>query len=986
MVTGFAGTAHSAGDFVLPLPAHTFSDIEEAIKEACSARILVLGGRLAEDGKVELTANRGAEELEFRVWAPGRPVAPTVSLFVEDEEWDCDCPSREDCCEHVVAALRFAMSSDASAAVKAAAQGPRLHYELVPRRTGLVVERSWRSPEGESRPISEPLSRFRKGAQGAFSPRECDLKIEQLLVATDGQILPLETLPSLFGWLSDAESVSYADGEVEVSREPMGPRASLRMDGEAYELTILGPDDEARVIADGVVQIGRRIHALTHLRLVGARLEHTPRTRRFEGEEIVELLTELLPQLRRGTRLDLGGVVLPKVVDECPVEGQVEVVVHGDRLQLGGRIVYGPEGKTWARIEGDRLVHVEGPLPRRRAQAEARVRNRLQTRFGISIGEHRMLRGEEAAEMAEKLGAYSGRVVGREKLNAFGQPMRARMIRDGDSLTIDFQAGDVSVDAQRVIEAWRDGDDGVALLGGGWAPLPREFLETQGERLVDFLAARGAQGKFAAHALGVVAPLCEALESALPPSFEKLRPLAEGFKGIPASELPEDLRAELRPYQRIGVDWLRFLSGASLGAMLCDDMGLGKTIQALTAIETPALVVCPTSLLHNWRLEAECFRPGLKVRVHHGSKREIGEVGEDEVIVTSYGLLRLDLEKLKAPKWRSLVLDEAQNIKNPDSKVARAAFELEADFKMTLSGTPVENRLEELWSQAHFTNPGLLGGLSEFKDRYARPIAAGNAGAAQRLRAKIGPFLLRRLKRDVAPELPQRTEVTVHCILDDEERALYEALRGDIRQQVESMLQEGKGVLSALEALLRLRQAACHQALVPGQQATDSAKLRRLRADLEMAVASGHRALVFSQWTSFLDLVEPTLQEIDVDYLRLDGSSKDRQALVDAFQAPDGPPVMLISLKAGGTGLNLTAADHVYFLDPWWNPAVEAQAADRAHRIGQDRPVIIHRLVAADTVDERILALQERKRALADAVVAEGGGRITRDELMELLA
>jgi SNF2 family DNA or RNA helicase len=200
------------------------------------------------------------------------------------------------------------------------------------------------------------------------------------------------------------------------------------------------------------------------------------------------------------------------------------------------------------------------------------------------------------------------------------------------------------------------------------------------------------------------------------------------------------------------------------------------------------------------------------------------------------------------------------------------------------------------------------------------------------------------------------------------------------------MLAEGKGVLSALEALLRLRQAACHRALVPGQQAGDSAKLRRLRADLEMAVAAGHRALVFSQWTSFLDLVSPALTDMGIEHLRLDGSTRDRQGLVDAFQDPKGPPVMLLSLMAGGTGLNLTAADHVYFLDPWWNPAVEAQAADRAHRIGQERPVIVHRLVARDTVDERILALQERKRALAEAVVAEGGGSLTRDDLLELLA
>ena len=970
----------------MPLPKSAFSDLESAVKDACPPRVWVLGGRLADEGKVELTVNRGRDELEFRVWAPGRPVAPTVSLFVGDEEWDCDCPSRSECCEHVVAALRFVTSPAASPAAEEASAGPRLHYELRPRRGGLVLERSWQRADGSQKPVDEPLSRFRKGVQGSYSPRESDLKIEQLLVATEGKILPLETLPSLFEWLADSESVSYGEEEVAVSAEALGPRAKLRKEGEAFVLTIEAPAGEPQVIADGVVKLGKRIHALTHLRLVGARLEHTPRVRRFEGEDVVELLTELLPQLRKGTQLDLGELELPRIVDDCPVEAQVEVRVQGDRLQLAGAIIYGPADDPWARIELDRLVHLQGPLPRRRPQAETRAQARLRSRFDIEIGEIRQYRGDEAAQMAERLRRYDGPIRGRRQLERFGRALELRIQREGDRLDLDFTAGEASVEAERVLDAWRAGESGIALKGGGWAALPRELLAEHGERLVDFLMARGSRGELPTHAVGTVAPLLEAMEMPLPPRFESLRALIGDFRGIPRAEAPEDLQATLRPYQQSGVDWLRFLSGAGLGAMLCDDMGLGKTLQALTALETPALVVAPTSLLHNWRLEAERFRPGLKVRVHHGPNRQLGTPDPDEIVVTSYGVMRLDIDELAAQRWSTLVLDEAQTIKNPDSQVARAAFELQADFRMTLSGTPVENRLDELWSQAHLTNPGLLGGRNDFKERYARPIAAGHAGLAEQLRNKIGPFLLRRLKADVAPELPPRTEITVHCMLDEEERALYEALRGDVRAQVEGMLADGKGVLSALEALLRLRQAACHRALVPGQNAADSAKLRRLRADLDMAVAAGHRALVFSQWTSLLDLVSPALREMGIEHLRLDGSTRDRQGLVDAFQDPQGPPVMLLSLMAGGTGLNLTAADHVYFLDPWWNPAVEAQAADRAHRIGQDRPVIVHRLVARDTVDERILALQERKRALAESVVAEGGGALTREDLLELLA
>ena len=336
-----------------------------------------------------------------------------------------------------------------------------------------------------------------------------------------------------------------------------------------------------------------------------------------------------------------------------------------------------------------------------------------------------------------------------------------------------------------------------------------------------------------------------------------------------------------------------------------------------------------------------------------------------------------------------MVLDEAQTIKNPDSQVARAAFALPGDFRLALTGTPVENRLEELWSQLHFAAPGLLGGRSDFDQRYARPIAAGEPGVAGRLRARIRPFVLRRLKSEVAKELPPRTDVVLRCTLGDAERKVYDAVRAATREEIVARLDAGGSgsVMKALEALLRLRQAACHPALVPGQDGGESAKLALLMETLEEALEEGHKALVFSQWTSLLDLVEPELEARGVAFTRLDGSTRDRGGVVASFQADDGPPVMLVSLKAGGTGLNLTAADHVFLLDPWWNPAVEDQAADRAHRIGQDRPVLVHRLVAEDTVDERILALQAQKREIAEAALgeAEAAAGLTRADLLALL-
>jgi SNF2 family DNA or RNA helicase len=427
--------------------------------------------------------------------------------------------------------------------------------------------------------------------------------------------------------------------------------------------------------------------------------------------------------------------------------------------------------------------------------------------------------------------------------------------------------------------------------------------------------------------------------------------------------------------------------------VLADDMGLGKTIQALAVLQPrkQTLVVAPTSVLFNWHAELTKFRPDLRVATYHGSRRTLDP--KADVVLTSYPLLRNDVELLTEPKWDVVILDESQTIKNPDSQVARAAYKLKASWRITLSGTPIENRLDELWSQLHFTNPGLLGGRADFQDRWAAPIVAGDDQAAARLRERIRPFVLRRLKRDVARELPPRTDAVMYVELDEAERVVYDTIRAATQREIVAMLEAGGGVMAALEALLRLRQAACHTALLPqnlrsGAAAASSSKLTRLLDALEDAVADGHRALVFSQWTSLLDLIEPHLNAANIGFVRLDGTTTDRGSVVGKFQDEAGPPVMLLSLKAGGTGLNLTAADHVFLVDPWWNPAVEDQAADRAHRIGQDKPVMVYRMVARDTVEERILVLQEKKRGLADAALSDAGRAtaITRDDLLALLA
>jgi SNF2 family DNA or RNA helicase len=567
--------------------------------------------------------------------------------------------------------------------------------------------------------------------------------------------------------------------------------------------------------------------------------------------------------------------------------------------------------------------------------------------------------------------------------------LEATISLDGARLEVEISGGGRVASVGAALRAWQAGVDLVPLTGGGWGRVPMSWFDKHGERLADLLASRNDDHKVPLYALPDLAKLCEDLDEPPPPELDRMRPLLDTFVGIP--EAVSLVTGELRPYQQKGVDWLAFCRDAGLGCVLADDMGLGKTIQALAVAKGHTLVVSPTSVLFNWVAEIKRFRPDLTIATYHGSRRSIDHTAD--LVLTTYPLLRNDIDILAAETWDAVILDESQTIKNPDSQVARAAYRLKAKWKLTMSGTPIENRLDELWSQLHFTNPGLLGGRADFQERWAEPIMQGDNSAAARLRERIKPFVLRRLKREVAKELPPRTDAVMYVELDETERATYDAIRAATQREVVAMLEAGGGVMQALEALLRLRQAACHTALLPmnlrtGAPPSGSTKMTRLLDALEDAVADGHRALIFSQWTSLLDLIEPHLEAANIKYTRLDGSTTDRGAVVTEFQDEAGPPVMLLSLKAGGTGLNLTAADHVFLIDPWWNPAVEDQAADRAHRIGQDKPVMVYRMVARDTVEERILELQDRKRHLADAALSDAGRAtaITRDDLLALLA
>lgn len=462
--------------------------------------------------------------------------------------------------------------------------------------------------------------------------------------------------------------------------------------------------------------------------------------------------------------------------------------------------------------------------------------------------------------------------------------------------------------------------------------------------------------------------------------------------GIPACEAPPNFGAALRPYQSQGVAWLQFLRSAGLGGVLADDMGLGKTVQALAHLaleqaagrtDLPSLVICPTSLVANWLAEATRFAPALRTLVLHGPARaaRFGAIVGHDLVITTYPLLARDHAVLAAQDWHIVALDEAQTIKNPGATTSKLARTLRARQRLCLSGTPLENHLGELWSLFDFLAPGFLGNRKQFGKRYRTPIEkAGNSERQTMLVQRIAPFLLRRTKEEVASDLPPKTEITETVEMEDGQSAMYEAIRLAMHAKVRAAIAKrgmaGSGII-ILEALLRLRQVCCDPRLLKsataGAAKAKSAKLDRLLELLPQMLDEGRRVLLFSQFTSMLALIEAELAREGIPYVLLTGDTKDRAGPIGRFQA-GAVPLFLISLKAGGVGLNLTAADTVIHYDPWWNPAVENQATDRAHRIGQDKPVFVHRLITAGTIEAKMEVLKQRKQALADGILGASAG------------
>ena len=564
--------------------------------------------------------------------------------------------------------------------------------------------------------------------------------------------------------------------------------------------------------------------------------------------------------------------------------------------------------------------------------------------------------------------------------------------------SIDF--GTSAAEMPDILLAARKGEHYVRLGDGSIGILPQEWLERFG-----YFAKLGElqDGKVRFQrnqALLLDAMLAAQEHVNIDQTFLHIRQELQSFEGIRAAEQPGGFSGTLRDYQREGLGWMNFLARFGLGGCLADDMGVGKTAQVLARLELrrteghgPSLAVVPRSLIFNWKQEATRFTPALRVLDHTGSDRSVQEFEKHDLVLTTYGTLRRDIEAMREVQFDYAILDEAQAVRNAATDAAKAVRLLKARHRLALTGTPVENRLNDLWSIFEFLNPGMLGSGRAF-DALAASTRADTESESRAVLGKVlRPFILRRTKHQVARELPEKTEQTIYCELEREQRKLYNEIRDHYRASLlrgknDDELRQSK--IQVLEALLRLRQAACHPGLIDNRRSGEpSAKLESLLASLTELAAEGNKALVFSQFTSLLSIVRNRLDQGKIPYEYLDGRTRNRQTCVERFQNDPGCPLFLISLKAGGLGLNLTAAEYVFLLDPWWNPAVEQQAIDRAHRIGQTKPVVAYRLIAKDTVEEKVQELQKMKRDLVKALIGDENrliAELRRDDLELLLS
>ncbi len=845
---------------------------------------------------------------------------------------------------------------------------------------GDTIEGAIEDMDGTRRSCS--ITPEQKGSRISFAERECSCGERACRHLAATALAALAKFPEL----RKPEPKSMIDTIIPARDRPPGPpppqriRATGRRPRPAAILTPAPTD----VPEEGATVLERTLVPVLHLRRVHGPDEHNrPR--------MIDVLT---------LDFDYGGVRVDGA-DENPFvrvrsAGQIAFIRRDTAAEAEALDLLRPDGFVQMRVADGKSARGQRVLTFRGQEAAARWHHFVAVRIPELTGQgwQSHIDANFGPQLAENVGNIDVTV------------------EDGDKGTFSLEFG-IEIDGERhpllpILEHLlaRGGIEAAQIVEGEIITSLEDgrVIKLPAERIKRLLAVMGdlieAAGRTAEKALvlpmGAAATVLE-LEDVLTTSWANaadIEAYVERFRGEPdiiPVEVPEEFKGSLRPYQQQGLDWLQHLASHGLGGFLADDMGLGKTAQTIAHIcvehaegrlTAPALIVVPTSLVANWTAELTKFSPHLSVVVLHGLERhEKRERLEDvHVVITTYTVLTRDIEVMKHLPWHIVVLDEAQAIKSPEARATRAVCQLKTTNKICLSGTPIENNLDELWSQFAFLMPGLLGDRRGFTKRFRTPIEKnGDPECRAQLVQRIAPFILRRTKSEVATELPPKHTILRRITLAPDQRELYETIRGTLYETVREQMAErtlAQSRVIVLDALLKLRQACCDPRLVKlgnARGTESSAKLDDLMEMISELIPEGRRILVFSQFTSMLDLMKPRLHEAGVPFVELRGDTRDRATPVQTFEAGK-VPLFLISLKAGGRGLNLTSADTVIHYDPWWNPAVEAQASDRAHRIGQTKSVFVYKLIATDTVEERILELQQRKAELASIAFQEGGG------------
>ena len=911
------------------------------------------------------------DKISLQLHLPGQKIHPCVELWPKDLDWKCTCPSKQDPCLHVTAAVIHLKNPS----VKKDSDLQTMVYSIEKENQKIQLQRYLKS---DSTLKPDPYVDGDLTGRTQVTRTSCDLQVERLLHSRKKNF-PLterKEILEILSLLKPTHQLVFAETPIEIQNQTLNRTIQIEDKNEGLKLTLKDSFVKEEILlqtSDWLIH-KNKLYFQTSIKWLK---NHLPS---FTGTEVFiprkdrqNFVVKILPEIEKQYNVTHLSQTLPKLKTAAPfVDLYIQKNNNGD-LVVTPRLFYGSPVLA-QKVNGSMKYEKEDIVILEDTKKEQELRKKLKYELQLQIDRPTNFPNYEALEFMQRAEAWSksGQVdLYKEQPTLIPE---VQLIDDRLSVSLKHPKNSDSIPFDQAWDCWQKEKSQVQLLSGQWTKLPKEWFEKYAAQLQSLLLLQEKKRQIPKYAWPQWATLNQELGLPQPKVLETFQKLVENFTSIPQAPLPKDLTASLRPYQKQAVNWLSFLQKHHLGALLADDMGLGKTLQTLCVLQGQCLIVCPTSVLRTWEKEIEKFRPQLSASIYHGPQRTLKT--QSQIIITSYGVLKRDLSELCQRHWDNIVLDESQIIKNHKSQVAQAISQVPGDFRVALSGTPIENRLQDLYSQFDFILPGFLTQTHQ---------------NTETLKKQIQPFFLRRLKEDVAQDLPPKTEMIIRCELSSDERDLYNSLLSSTQQEIVDRLQEGQDLFSLLELLLRLRQSCSHPHLLPGQKLTNnfttSTKVETLIERLHNTIPLGHKVLIFSQWTGFLDIIEKRLEQESISSCRLDGKTKERNKIIDLFQSKDGPSTMLISLKAGGVGLTLTQADHIYIMDPWWNPASEEQAADRAHRIGQDKPVFVHKLICENTLEERIIELQEKKQELARSVL-DGAGQasLTRDDILFLLS